>query len=313
MKLSPSSNGLLDAVRETDWRRRSAYARVLSKLYYAANSPTNLLDEEWDYLFILDAARADLFRQALTSVAPNLVKDLSTIVSVGSTTREWGHNTFRGRELTEYGYVTATPMFHQFDLDINPFEAFDPIVDISEEQSDLFGRFGTIPPHLTSDTVLESITARPNHKWICHYLQPHLPFIAPEVDHETLPAFVTDPDDDSVWDLLAAGDIDVEAVREAYLANHRFVLQEVLWLLGKLPEGKQVLISSDHGNSLGGWHGYYGHGEGMYLPKLVKVPHIVVETGEAHAQRPSKVNPSTDHEAEFDLVEDRLVALGYAE
>lgn len=313
MNLSPTSSGLLDAIRQTDWQNRSAYARVLSKIYYAANPPTNLLDEQWDYLFVLDAARADLFRRALTSVAPDLVESLSTIVSVGSTTREWGYNTFHGRQLSDYGYVTATPMVHQFDLDVNPSTSFDPFIDVSENRPDLFAQFGTVPPHLTSEAVVDHLSEQPEHRWICHYLQPHLPFIAPDVNHDVLPVFVTDPDDDSVWDLLAAGDVDIESVESAYLANHRFVLQEVLWLLGELPPGKRVLISSDHGNVLGGWHGYYGHGEGMYLPGLVKVPYLVVETGEALAEQPPNVDPSTDNKTEFDSVEDRLVALGYRE
>ena len=49
----------------------------------------------------------------------------------------------------------------------------------------------------------------------------------------------------------------------------------------------------------------------MYLPELVRVPHLVVETGKALTERPTEVDPSSDHGTELNSVEERLVALGY--
>lgn len=308
-QLSPSSSGIIEGLRKTDWSRRSSYARLLSKISYAAKSPRNLLDEEWDYLLILDAARLDLFLQSIDVIAPELRNDVREITSLASTTIEWGYRTFDGRDTSKYGYITATPMYRRFEEYLDHPLQFNPLVDLSE--SDYFREYGTVPPHVVSDSFIEHVDSDSGTPYIVHYLQPHIPFISPEVDHPKIPAFVTSPSDRSAWELLEDGEISEKAVREAYLANHRYILQEILWLVGELPPNKNVLISSDHGNSLGGWHGYYGHGPGMYLSALVDVPALTLKTGTGYCSRPEKPEKLTHESSNMDSISDRLMALGY--
>ena len=76
---------------------------------------TRLMDEDWDYLIILDACRYDYFEQTFQSY---LDGRLEKKLSVGSSTREW-----RLKNFTEYYpdtiYISSTPFINSIALSVS--------------------------------------------------------------------------------------------------------------------------------------------------------------------------------------------------
>jgi hypothetical protein len=69
---------------------------------------TNVLEEDWDTLLILDACRYDTF-----SDVHSLPGTLNKRISVGGNTYEWLRGTFDGRDLRDTIYVTANPQLYR--------------------------------------------------------------------------------------------------------------------------------------------------------------------------------------------------------
>jgi hypothetical protein len=120
-------------------------------------------------------------------------------------------------------------------------------------------------------------------------------------------------DDRTVWEKLAAGDVSTTAVCEAYADNLRLVLPSARRLADELP-GKTV-ITSDHGNGFGEFSLAYlsrifGHPRGVYVPQLVKVPWVEIESDESKTVTEAERSVDSDGTDE-DMINERLRNLGY--
>lgn len=220
---------------------------------------TNVMNEEWDVLIILDACRYDTFC--------DLMGDSEFILSVGSSTGEWVKKTFT-RKLEGTTYISANPHIGYALLptliDIIPC----PIIEAWKDWDE------------TLQTVLpENVTKHipnPHDKLVLHYMQPHHPFIAGKVRAGGFTQFRGgQPENKTVWQKLEDGEMKREQAYEDYKDTLAYIIKHIYEeALPKLT-GK-VMITSDHGNCFGE-HDVLGHPSGLNHLELIKVPWYEVE------------------------------------
>jgi hypothetical protein len=140
---------------------------------------TNVMQEKWDYLIILDACRYDYFERMYPEY---LEGRLEKKISVGSCTNEWIRRTF-----TDYYddivYISANP---QITIDQPVYgnlagEHFHKVHEIWKTGWDADS--GTVPPETLTNAAIDIITNTPAGKrFIIHYLQPHAPYLMAEIE-----------------------------------------------------------------------------------------------------------------------------------
>lgn len=142
----------------------------------------NLIEENWDYLIILDACRFDFFRDLYRNY---LDGDLKKAVSPATTTMMWLDKVFKDYH-EDIVYVSANPYINS-KVEItgqyrgskfNGKKHFFKVVDAWK-----FGwdeQLGSIPPNSVNDALFkikESYNYK-NKRFILHYMQPHEPYIS---------------------------------------------------------------------------------------------------------------------------------------
>jgi len=133
-----------------------------------------IMDEDWDYLIILDACRYDYFK--------NLSEDyfsggLEKRISPATGTLEWCIQSFPSY-YAQVIYISGNPHINS-KVEVAGFEAkkhFAKIVDVWESGWD--ERLGTVPPRNMNKAALRSIDRFPEKRFIIHYMQPHAPYIS---------------------------------------------------------------------------------------------------------------------------------------
>jgi hypothetical protein len=245
--------------------KKRNFSPFLSKIYkkywaWKGHDGISVVDEDWDYLIILDACRYDAFEE-VNWLEGNLQKK----VSKAPGTPEWLRKNF-----TEYygdivyfsgsGFVSPDKSYGGFDSSEH-FYHVEPLYLKDEFMED-----GAPRPEDITDYVIENDDEHPNKRKIIHYCQPHDPFIG------------------DIKMSLKNGDVDEEADYfrredswEAYCSNLERALKSVERLVENL-EGK-IVISADHGDCFGE-HGLYRHFTGIYFDELVEVPWLVIDKGE---------------------------------
>jgi hypothetical protein len=255
---------------------------------------TNIFEEDWDNLILLDACRLDLFEECV-----DFHGDLESRISRGATSPEFIRGNFADATHHDTVYVTGNGWYFRLRDEINA-NLYD---EFNVEHN------GKDPSPITSAAV-DAYEEYPSKRLIVHYMHPHVPYVG-----ETAK-------DVGGYDLTEGGRIgeiqrreisvpDGE-MRQAYKETLEYILNEVSKLLKKF-DGKTV-ISSDHGEMLGERCSPvpikdYAHHGGLYVPELVEVPWFVHQSGERKeidAGEP-KDKPSPDK----NIINDRLRKLGY--
>lgn len=228
------------------------------RLYFSLrdHDGIQMMDEDWDYLIILDACRYDAFEQT------NWIDgDLSKKTSPGTATYEWRDKTFdkyHGNTI----YISANPYISKRD-------GFDPDDYFYKTRqlflNDEYQEAGITKPEAVTNEALQTHADYPNKKLIIHYMQPHDPFIAePQIS-------------------MKAGD--VEEVHDhfkqdnswkAYIANLERALRSIEDLLDEL-EGK-IVITADHGECFGEL-GLTRHTDVVYIDALTDIPWLEIDNG----------------------------------
>jgi len=301
---------MLNNLQNPQWRRSRIRHRLVHPvhkyIYPTYKRATNVLEEDWDSLIVLDGCRADLFDERA---------DLSrfdthrTITSVGSDSQEWIQQTFGDSSYGDIVYVTANP--HVTKLVGNSFHA---VVDVWEDGFD--EQLRTIPPKTVKDAALQAAEQYPNKRLIVHFMQPHHPFINTDFPKFGAPSKRdVDPDNNDprhVWDALRQGRVTNEEVWKAYGDNLTAVLDDTHKLIAAF-DGKTV-VTSDHGNAFGelAWPiplRLYGHPGGMRTQALTQVPWATVEKKPRRTVQDDGTAISSDYDEM--LIKDRLANLGY--
>lgn len=270
------------------------------------NSGTEIMNEDWDNLIILDACRYDIFEEINT-----IDGNLESRISRGSSTPEFLLNNFKGTSHYDTVYVCAIPMIEEQGVHENFYDT------IRVWRSDWDDENQTVPPEDMADQVRDTANKYPEKRIIAHFLQPHYPFIGStgkEIPHPSVegPGLSSRNDDapDYIWKQLREDRIDTQLAWEAYRENLELALPHVNNLINDLT-GRTV-VTSDHGNGFGKY-GVYGHPthRSLYLENLVKVPWLVIDDGTRKdiVEEDSYSGNGSDSEN----IQERLQALGYAE
>ncbi|KXA97200.1 hypothetical protein AKJ38_01745 [candidate division MSBL1 archaeon SCGC-AAA259I14] len=137
------------------------------------NQKTLILDRDWDYLFILDACRYDIFERVYGDY---LSGRLIPVKSAGSGTREWAVNTFENVKMDDVVYVSGNPWFNS-KFPMKGFDArkhFHEIVDVWDWG---WKEDASVRPKEMEKGVEKAEDEYPRRRKIIHYMQPHNPYL----------------------------------------------------------------------------------------------------------------------------------------
>jgi hypothetical protein len=258
---------------------------------YPDSEATNVLDENWDNLIILDACRYDAFLSEAFNMDGMIGYDKDKhIISVASSTGEWFSKTFKV-EAKDIIYVSANPWISEQAITEIPgqqnigFNPFFKLVNLWLDRANV--QHNTIHPRLVTETAKRLMKLHPDKRFIIHYMQPHDPYIGAEKlffpmwEQTRLEMFRLDKTikgekfrlgnykpEKSMWNVMKEGILTRDEVVKSYMHNLRLVLGELDDWKGF--EGKTV-ITADHGECFLDW-GIDGHPSGMRVEELVKVP-----------------------------------------
>jgi hypothetical protein len=291
---------------------RKGYHRLLTKWY--DRHAENVFEREWEVLLVLDGCRVD----ALAAVADEysfLETEVPSMVSVAGSSPGWLWETFTSshrQRVGETAYLTANPhtrrvlgpdsegLFADFGTGRDWLADLADVVLIWEQAWD--ESRGTVPARAVTDRLVDAVRTASADRYVAHYMQPHFPSIPDPVGARM------DVDDDArwennVWERLAAGEIDSDRVWDAYLANLRYVLDDVEVVLSNV-NSDNVVITADHGNAFGE-RGTFGHGAD-YVDAVRRVPWVRTRATDEHSYNPDVSETEVDAS-----VTDQLAALGY--
>ncbi|WP_283403979.1 hypothetical protein [Halorubrum sp. DM2] len=295
----------------------SKFPLRLNRAYYSRMgmcdfnpSGTDIFQEDWDNLLILDACRYDTFAEI-----SNLPGTLEKRISRASTTDEFMRANISQKTFEDTVYVTAQPSIHVTE-GVDP--TFHDVIDLWEDRWD--DELRTVPPEVVTEAAIEVNKEYPDKRLFIHYLQPHYPFIG-ETGRKyfNYPGYDTplesDETSEKFWDTVGTriNDVPEDIVKRAYRENLEETLPHVEELITTIP-GKSV-VTADHGEMLNDWarpvpYRLYGHPAGLYTRELVEVPWHTYTNGDRPEINDGK--SSELDEVDKEVVEDRLQDLGYA-
>ncbi|MDR5657387.1 hypothetical protein RH831_09365 [Halodesulfurarchaeum sp. HSR-GB] len=277
---------------------------------------TQVFEEDWDLLIVLDACRVDV----LESVADeyDFLENIERRVSIGSHSREWLAKTFTrdwANEINSTAMITGNPhveaVFHDRNYppkETVPFafprwnvvhgEEFETIENLSQyDHGEGYG----VPPRPITDRTITTSREGSAERIIAHYMQPHIPYIAKALEADREPT----SNEARGWKNLKTSDISRADHWSLYRDNLRLVLDDIGLLLKNI-DAERVLLTADHGNAFGEW-GAYGHPEGFPHPSVKYVPWIELDATDTGMYDPAY----TFSESGKSSVEQNLQDLGY--
>ncbi len=268
---------------------------------------TQVFEEDWDNLLLLDACRFDL-------AAAVFETDVGARWSGGSNSEEFLEFNLGGYEADDTVWVTANPHVSKFDDRI--FE----VVELWDTHWD--EELQTVPPSAVVEETLAAAEQYPEKRLVAHFMQPHYPFIG-EIGRERLPTHgsftgngvrADGRSHEDIWTLLRRGEVSQEAVAAAYRENLELAVPHARELVDSL-DGRSV-ISSDHGNVFGREIGpipmrLFGHPYGFRVEDLIKVPWVEYPAAQRRSITAGEIASTSPANAE--KREERLRQLGYLE
>jgi hypothetical protein len=267
----------LKYIREGDFA--SPWAWFAAKTFWpllhrdlGTGKAVRVMEQDWDYLIVLDACRYDTFKEVVDAQA-------GCVISGGTHTQAWLEWNFR-QEYRDVIYVAGNPHFAtaylKKTLGFNPFYMVEEVWDYGWDDS-----LKTVPPEQVTNAALKTLKTYPEKRMIVHYMQPHHPYIADrqllDADDGTYRGFEDTgrwPEQITPLRLARRGKVSIHRVKKAYEQNLRIVMKEVERLKEWLPG--RVILTADHGD-LFGEQGLYGHGTNLRVDALVKVPWVILK------------------------------------
>jgi len=133
----------------------------------------SVMEENWDYLIILDACRYDYFSKLYGDY---LCGRLEKVISLASCTLEWCKRSFQER-YDDVVYISGNPFINSM-IETEGFNAKDHfyrVIDLwnwgwNEE-------LGTVHPEKVNKAVQSFKDDYLDKRFIIHYLQPHAPYL----------------------------------------------------------------------------------------------------------------------------------------
>lgn len=276
----------------------------------------SILNKEWDLFIILDACRYDLMEEVVDEY--DFLETLRPHWSYAASSQDWIQKTFMCDQTTQLRRLSAATSLFRDPYQNDIIAEFCEMRDVSNVayvtanpqcsmlDSEYFYRFeevwsskwqdaenGYIHPRAVTEKTVETMRQSNPGKTVAHYMQPHGAFR--KADNPRHP-----------WTKLQVGDRDFETTWEYYRNNLEWVLEELKLLLNNV-DAEKVVISADHGNSMGEY-GFYGHRPYLPLKGMRQVPWV-----ETSATDHGTYDPETDTDTESPDTtrEEMLEALGY--
>lgn len=230
-------------------RGTTRFKRILDSLAYRTipkyeGTPNSICDkEEWKNLFIIDACRYDLYKEAF----PN--ENIEKRITLGSSSPDYFRETYTTGDYKDVVYISGNPhigksKFKELTGRLPKNVFHDVFHTYKTDWIEKEGRPST-------DAIIRDFkTARklyPNKKIIVHFMKPHHPF-----DDFNFSGFNQKLDGsykNSVWSHAERGNIEWDEVWKAYKCNLYDIMKKVR-PLAKASEGLTI-ITSDHGNFCG--------------------------------------------------------------
>jgi hypothetical protein len=282
------------------------------------NFGTNIYNNDWDILVVLDTARVDAMRAVASNF--NFIGQVNSIRSLGSTSSEWIAKTFTTeykQEIANTVLLSANPhvqhtlydrQFPEHDKDaFFAFTAWDTVQPDEFEyieqpwQYATNDRYNHVLPKDMTDRAVSLYRERDPDRMIVHYMQPHRPHIAQAYKEDRE---LTDAERDPFTYLKNGGNR--ERVFSNHVADLEFVLETGVKPLLRNVNADTVAITADHGDGFGkNW--CYAHIAGDPRKQVRRVSWIETEATDHNELEPS-LTPPEDIEND---TEDRLEALGY--
>lgn len=283
---------------------------------------TNVLDQEWDALILLDTCRVDALKEVAWRYP--FLEEVDRLVSLGSTSSEWMAQTFNRDHLDDIqqtGYISgnawAEYVFEDRQMPEEhggaPFSFADwDVVGADDflalEQAWKYGSdddsLGHVAPRYITDRAIQIAREHEPEQLVVHYSQPHAPYTAEAIaegrdelkPHEEGPKAIRHG-------------IPRSKVWQSYITHLKYVLEDVGLLLNNL-NAETVVISADHGEGFGTQLNekfIYGHGPGIPHPAVKIVPWATTTAEDTGNYEPT-LEPATTATR---TAEEQLQALGY--
>jgi len=223
-----------------------------------------VMEEDWDYLIILDACRYDVFRDVNT-----IQGTLTKRYSAGTSTSEWVKENFSG-PYYDVVYISANPFLSDYLFEKwlgrpNPFFLFENVWMYGWDDE-----LRAVHPREVNRVALRLLERYGDKRMIIHYLQPHYPYISEVTNRRIREA----EDLIELVNLLRSGKVDAEDLKKVYVENLKLVLKYVGELVEVLPQSK-IVLSADHGECFGEY-GIYSHPSQLYIKQLMEVPWLEI-------------------------------------
>ena len=244
------------------------YMMFQKKLVASKLKGIKVIDEDWDYLVILDACRYDVFAQV-----NDISKVISRVYSLAPNTQYWliENIKYDVEKWCDIVYISANPfvsetMLRKLTGISNPFLHLEKVWDYGWDRIRR-----TVPPIKVVQATMKMLRRYPGKRMVIHFLQPHIPYMYGE-------------DLDDIWPhpQMRFGNLrklrqyikeHVVEAKNAYIGSVSYVLGYVKKLIPFL-KGK-IVVTSDHGE-LFGEYGLYEH-PAVYVEPLLAVPWLVIE------------------------------------
>lgn len=143
------------------------------------------LESEWDYCFVLDACRYDVFSEVYSDYLDGTLEKRR---STGSSTPEWASRTFTGEH--DIAYFSGNPFINDLGIPLNELKwgaSCDYEWTASDHISDVFDVWKTgwdddletVPPESLETAFREHQPAvERTDRTVLHYMQPHAPYLS---------------------------------------------------------------------------------------------------------------------------------------
>ena len=246
---------------------RGLYKFIFQAIFFFLpwNKGIKVMEEDWDYLIVLDGCRYDYFK-ILNNIIPG---KLEKKFSVGPATGTWILRNFSDRYY-DIVYVSGNALVspsalkrrpskklleRMLSVGFNPFFHIDNVWRYSWDDI-----IGTVLPKEITNAALRNVQKYPSKRMIIHYIQPHDPLIHGPRG----------------WvEKVCKGELSIDEVKVGYAKNLKTVIYEVERLRKRL-KGK-IVITADHGQGLGDYW-IYKHPYFLISP-LMEIPWLITLGG----------------------------------
>jgi len=227
---------------------------------------TNLHDEDWDLMILLDACRLDSFKRY------NQIKGDLQVFKTASSTSDFVHRFFKYDQKYDIAYISANPYIHDEKVFGQMFKEIKCVWDYGWDWVN-----HTVHPAVMSSEIFKAVEKYPDTRILSHWIQPHHPFIGEfRLPYEDcLPNSVHEART-TIWHRLWSKEVTLEDFKRAYESNLVFALKYVAPIVNQLHKRRKIVITADHGNCFGE-DGIYGHPTDSEHPILTEVPWLIVD------------------------------------